>query len=141
LGGSQIVSPAVTTTYFLECRNNAGVTTGQKSQTVTVTVPPLSVFITSVPPNNSDEHDVQILSTVRWTATASGGVPPYTFAWTGVVSGAGTLSFPPNTSKNYIEGMISSFEPATEHVVVTDSAGTTAPADHTLNVVDTRLPQ
>jgi hypothetical protein len=136
-GDTQTVSPLVTTTYSLRCRNNAGTWTGLQSQTVTVTVPPLSVNITSVPAGPT----VETTDLIKWTATASGGVPPYTFSWTGPVSGAGTPSFPPNTSKNYIEGMIGSTGSAIEHVVVTDSAGTNAPANHTLNVVDTRLPQ
>ncbi|HCC05121.1 TPA: hypothetical protein DEP58_02325 [Patescibacteria group bacterium] len=76
---------------------------------------------------------------IRWTATASGGTPPYqSFTWSGEVSGPGT---PSTATKNYIEGRIDEVGPATVHVTVQDSASLTATDTYTSDIVDDRRPQ
>ena len=102
---------------------------------VTPPATPLSVIITANPAGDT----ISIGNMIRWTATASGGTPPYqSFTWSGEVSGPGT---PSTATKNYIEGRIDEVGPATVHVTVQDSASLTATDTYTSDIVDDRRPQ
>lgn len=125
-------------TFKVIAQDSKGSTSGWASHTITIVVPPLDVSIVSSP-GGLTGSTVNIGNEIRWTATVSGGSPPYqSFVWSGVVSGLGTND---TVFKNFIEGRISEIGPATVHVTVQDSASQTATDSHTVHIVENRIPQ
>lgn len=70
------------------------------------------------------------------TCTPSGGVSPYTYAWT-ITSGSATINSPSTASTTFSKtvGGFDAPEYATARCTVTDSAGNTATADVGLSFV------
>ena len=101
---------------------------------VVITPAPLTVTITSNPASPAD-----ISSVIRFTATASGGVPPYlNWTWSGDVNGSGTLY---GTTQNYIDKSFSSLGTHSVNVSVQDNNRQTATATYNIQIQDNRIPQ
>ncbi len=89
------------------------------------TIEPLSVSIVSNPTS-----PIEIGSLTRFTATVTGGLPPYSnFSWSGAVSGSGTTV---SYNQNYIEKRFGLVGYKTVSITVNDSSGDSA--NDTINV-------
>jgi hypothetical protein len=81
----------------------------------------------------------QVGSLIRWTAKATGGIPPYFFSWSGVASGPGT-DIPGN--KSYIEKNLNTIANGQNiSVEVVDGNFSNDDDTKTFDVVDNRNPQ
>jgi len=112
-----VATPNATTTYTVRVTDSAGT---QASAQVTVTVvPPLAVSASAIPPSIIAGHSSQL------DALVTGGIPPYSFAWTP----AATLN-----AANIRNPVATTFAMLIYQVLVTDAAGGQASAQVILNV-------
>jgi len=87
------------------------------------------------------EDTVSLGHSIRWTAEASNGMPPYhSWAWTGAASGSGTNL---TVARNFIDARIGDVGPATVYVTVYDSSTPSQSASDTFttDIVENRRPQ
>lgn len=103
---------------------------------------PLTVTITPASTNGSsgDNSPVSVV-TPNVTASVSGGLAPYTYAWTNVVNGGGTASSaiqPTMATTAFIKPSVPAATGYTDtlRVTVTDSLGRTGTADISVDFVN-----
>jgi len=115
-------------TYTLTCTPTEETSAcSRSSATVNTTVDAIDFSVDATP----DGANYELGETVTWLATPHGGYPPYTYLWSGDISG---------TTQSIIKAY--GFTGLrTAHVDATDNSGATSGDDATANIVDSRTPQ
>ena len=120
ISGSKSVYLSQTTTFTLTCQGTSSSDT--KNATVNVSsIPSLNVSCSASP------NPAQINQNVTFTANVSGGVSPYSYSWSGAVTGSGnpkTTSFSNSGTK-------------TAYLTVTDNASQTKSTSCSVTVSET----
>lgn len=98
-------------------------------RTVATFSPPMSLSV-SPPSLYAESIFDTVLTTAAATATPTGGLGPYTYAWT-ILSGDATVNFPTSAVTQFTSGELTPNVPssATARCTCTDAGGQTATAD------------
>jgi hypothetical protein len=127
-----VVSPTVTTQYFVTV--TSGTQTGNSNTTVTVTANPMTVTATATPGN------VCLGQTSQLNAATSGGSGTNTYSWTSIPAGfSSSLPNPmvqPLASTQYIVAVNDGFQTVSDTTLVTVSQPATASAGNDTSYCD-----
>lgn len=110
---------------------------GGSLRTVATFIQPLTVSANDAGGNGDGTEGTTVSTTIASTATPSGGLGPFTYAWTLIANGGGDASYantPSAASTTFNKGNVpaSQIYADTWRVTVTDSLGSTATADITV---------